>query len=104
VRLIFAAAGLWRDPLNKPHDGAAQFFIFDTHERLYQSQAIRRCKEIGNVGGRGRLLLPSTREDKGEGGGDGMVARIGDAHPVWLTTAFLVSRRSRCRPRIECSG
>jgi hypothetical protein len=57
----FASRRLWRDPLNKPDNGATQFCIFDTHERLHQRQAIRRCKEIGHVGGRGSFSGPPNR-------------------------------------------
>ena len=39
-------------------DGATQFCIFDTSERLHQSQAIRRGEKICHVGERGSSAVP----------------------------------------------
>jgi hypothetical protein len=39
----------WRDLLNKPDNSPAQFRVADVHERLYQSQAVRRGEKIIHV-------------------------------------------------------
>ena len=44
-----ASIVFWRDLLNKPNNSAAQFRVWDVHERLYQSQAVRRGEEIIHV-------------------------------------------------------
>jgi hypothetical protein len=46
-----ASKRLGRDLLNKPNDGAAQFWVCDEHKGLHQRKAVRRGKEIGHVGG-----------------------------------------------------
>jgi len=70
VDLMFvAAAGLRRDFLNKPHDSATQLWVFETHERLHQRQAIRRGEEISHVDGRGGFSRPLSRLTDAERGG-----------------------------------
>jgi hypothetical protein len=66
VSIIF-----WRDLLNKLDNSAAQFRVWDLHESLYQSQAVRRGEEIihvqvrvGNLYSPSRLTRHSVEEER----------------------------------------
>jgi hypothetical protein len=67
----FISIVFWRDLLNEQDNSAAQFRVSDAHERLYQSQAIRRCEKlihvqvrVGNLHDHARLTRSSVEEER----------------------------------------
>jgi hypothetical protein len=86
-----------RDLLNKPDYSAPHFRVRDAHERLYQSQAIRRGEEIihvqvrvGNLCNPSRLTRHSVEEERNRHSKDlGYVLQPAGANAVGSLLIFL---------------